>query len=198
MKHNQNFFSIEFAALDYTDPKNIYYAYKLDGFDKEWIYAGNQRIANYTNLSRGKYLFRVKSTNSDGVWTDNERTLAIEVLPPLWATGWAYLFYALLSILILYFIFRILYAFYKMRNKIVLEKQESEIKTRFFTNISHEIRTPLTMIVSPIESLIQNTSTPEAVKKTAFACFQEYKASVELVNQILDFQKMETISAHRE
>lgn len=191
LKHNQNFFSIEFAALDYTDPKNIYYAYKLDGFDKEWIYAGNQRIANYTNLSRGKYLFRVKSTNSDGVWTDNERTLAIEVLPPLWATGWAYLFYALLSILILYFIFRILYAFYKMRNKIVLEKQESEIKTRFFTNISHEIRTPLTMIVSPIESLIQNTSTPEAVKKQLLLVSKNTKRLLNMVNQILDFQKME-------
>ena len=191
LKHNQNFFSIEFAALDYTDPENILYAYKLDGFDKEWIYAGNQRIANYTNLSRGKYLFRVKSTNSDGVWTDNERTLAIEVLPPLWATGWAYLFYALLSILILYFIFRILYAFYKMRNKIVLEKQESEIKTRFFTNISHEIRTPLTMIVSPIESLIQNTSTPEAVKKQLLLVSKNTKRLLNMVNQILDFQKME-------
>lgn len=191
LKHNQNFFSIEYAALDYTDPENILYAYKLDGFDKEWIYAGNQRIANYTNLSRGKYLFRVKSTNSDGVWTDNERTLAIEVLPPFWATGWAYLFYALLAILILYFIFRILYAFYKMRNKIVLEKQESEIKTRFFTNISHEIRTPLTMIVSPIENLIQNTSTPETVKKQLLLVSKNTRRLLNMVNQILDFQKME-------
>lgn len=191
LKHNQNFFSIEFAALDYTDTENILYAYKLDGFDKEWIYSGNQRIANYTNLSRGKYLFRVKSTNSDGVWTNNERTLAIEVLPPFWATGWAYLIYALLAVVISYFIFRILYAFYKMRNKIVLEKQESEIKTRFFTNISHEIRTPLTMIVSPIENLIQSTSTPEPVKKQLLLVSKNTKRLLNMVNQILDFQKME-------
>lgn len=191
LKYNQNFFSIEFASLDYTDPKNIYYAYKLDGFDKEWIYSGNQRIANYTNLSPGKYLFRVKSTNSDGVWTNNERTLAIEVLPPFWATGWAYLVYVILTILILYFIFRILYAFYKMRNKIVLEKQESEIKTRFFTNISHEIRTPLTMIVSPIENLIQSASTPEPVKKQLMLVSKNTNRLLNMVNQILDFQKME-------
>ncbi len=191
LRHNQNFLSIEFAALDYTDPENILYAYKLDGFDKEWIYSGNQRIANYTNLSRGKYLFRVKSTNSDGVWINNERTLAIEVLPPFWATGWAYLIYAVLTILVLYIIFRILYAFYRMRNKIVWEKQESEIKTRFFTNISHEIRTPLTMIVSPIENLIQSKSTPEAVQKQLLLVSKNTKRLLNMVNQILDFQKME-------
>jgi len=191
LKHNQNFISIEFAALDYIDPENILYAYKLDGFDKEWILSGNQRIANYTNLSRGKYLFRVKSTNSDGVWADNERTLFIEVLPPFWATGWAYLLYTLLTILVLYFTFRILYAFYRMRNKIILEKQESEIKTRFFTNISHEIRTPLTMIVSPIENLLQNKTTPEPVKQQLTLVSKNTNRLLNMVNQILDFQKME-------
>lgn len=191
LKHNQNFISIEFAALDYIDPENLLYAYKLDGFDKEWIYSGNQRIANYTNLSRGKYLFRVKSTNSDGVWADNERTLFIEVLPPFWATGWAYLFYALLTLLLLYFTFRILYTFYRMRNKIMLEKQESEIKTRFFTNISHEIRTPLTMIVSPIEHLLQSKTTPEPVKQQLTLVSKNTNRLLSMVNQILDFQKME-------
>lgn len=191
LKHNQNFISIEFAALDYTDPENILYAYKLDGFDKEWIFSGNQRMANYTNLSPGKYLFRVKSTNSDGVWASNERLLAIEVLPPFWATAWAYLIYILLTVLVLFITFRILHTFYRMRNKIVLEKQESEIKTRFFTNISHEIRTPLTMIVSPIENLIQSKSTPEAVKKQLFLVSKNTKRLLNMVNQILDFQKME-------
>ncbi|MBF6627413.1 MAG: response regulator [Proteiniphilum sp.] len=191
LKHNQNFIGIEFAALDYIDPENILYTYKLDGFDKEWIYAGNQRATNYTNLSRGKYLFRVKSTNSDGVWAENERTLAIEVLPPFWATGWAYLLYVLLTLLLLYFTFSILYTFYRMRNKIILEKQESEIKTRFFTNISHEIRTPLTMIVSPIENLLQSKTTPDPVKKQLVLVSKNTNRLLNMVNQILDFQKME-------
>jgi len=191
LKHNQNFIGIDFAALDYIDPENILYAYKLDGFDKEWFYSGNQRSANYTNLSRGKYLFRVKSTNSDGVWVANERTLSIEVLPPFWATGWAYLLYVLLAVLVLYFTFSILYTFYRMRNKIILEKQESEIKTRFFTNISHEIRTPLTMIVSPIENLLQSKTTPEPVKKQLTLVSKNTNRLLNMVNQILDFQKME-------
>lgn len=194
LRHNQNFITIEFAALDYVDPDNILYSYKLDGFDKEWVYAGNQRVANYTNLSRGKYLFRVKSTNSDGVWTSNERLLAIEVLPPFWSTTWAYLIYILIALLIFYSVFRILYAFYKMRNKIVLEKQESEMKTRFFTNISHEIRTPLTMIVSPIENLLQNPSTPEPVQKQLKLVSKNTNRLLNMVNQILDFQKIEHTS----
>ncbi|SFK55146.1 Two component regulator propeller [Porphyromonadaceae bacterium KH3CP3RA] len=190
LKYNQNFIGIEFAALDYIDPENILYMYKMEGFDKEWIYAGNQRTANYTNLSRGKYLFRVKSTNSDGVWASNERVLTIEVLPPFWATGWAYLIYFLVAILVLYITFRILYTFYKMRNKIVLEKQESEIKTRFFTNISHEIRTPLTMIVSPIENLLQSKTTPQPVKDQLALVSKNTNRLLKMVNQILDFQKM--------
>lgn len=191
LRYNQNFIGIEFAALDYIDPENILYMYKMEGFDKEWIYAGNQRTANYTNLSRGKYLFRVKSTNSDGVWANNERVLTIEVLPPFWATGWAYLIYVLAAVLILYITFRILYTFYKMRNKIVLEKRESEIKTRFFTNISHEIRTPLTMIVSPIENLLQSKTTPQPVKDQLALVSKNTKRLLKMVNQILDFQKIE-------
>ncbi len=199
LKHNQNFFSIEFAALDYIDPDNIFYAYKLDGFDKEWIFSGNQRMANYTNLSPGKYLFRVRSTNSDGVWADNERLLAIEVLPPFWATGWAYSIYLLLLLLILFFTYRILYTFYSMRNKIILEKRESEIKTRFFTNISHEIRTPLTMIVSPIENILDSKSTPQVVKNQLKLVSKNTNRLLNMVNQILDFQKMSQspLTVHR-
>lgn len=114
--------------MDYVDPKNILYAYKLDGFDKEWIYTGNNRIANYTNLSKGKYTFRIKSTNSDGVWIDNERTLAIEVLPPFWDTAWAHLIYVILSIILIYAVFKILHTFYEMRNKIILEQKNPKLK----------------------------------------------------------------------
>ncbi|MCW1736098.1 hybrid sensor histidine kinase/response regulator transcription factor [Anaerorudis cellulosivorans] len=195
LKHDQNFFSIEFAALDYVDPENILYAYKLDGFDKEWIYTGNNRIANYTNLSKGKYTFRVKSTNSEGVWMNNERTLAIEVLPPFWDTSWAHFIYVLLSLTLIYFVFKILHTFYEMRNKIILEQKESEIKTTFFTNISHEIRTPLTMIVSPIENMLQRNDTPEPIKKQLTIVTKNTNRLLNMVNQILDFQKIQQTSS---
>lgn len=191
LKHNQNFFSIEFAALDYIDPNNILYAYKLDGFDKDWIFSGSNRIANYTNLSKGKYTFRVKSTNSERVWVDNERILNIEVLPPFWDTSLAHFIYIMLSFILMYVLFKLLHTFYEMRNKIILEQRESEIKTSFFTNISHEIRTPLTMIVSPIESIIQNENTPDTIKKQLKLVSKNANRLLNMVNQILDFQKIE-------
>src|SRR5699024_2726614 len=110
---------------------------------------------------------------------------------PFWATWWAYLFYVLILLLVVYMTFKILYTFYRLRNKIILEKQESEIKTRFFTNISHELRTPLTMIVSPIENLLNNNDTSESVRNQLQLVSKNTNRLLNMVNQILDFQKME-------
>lgn len=81
LSHRENIFTIQYAALDFTAPSDIQYAYMLDGFEKTWNYVGKQRTATYTNLPKGHYVFKVRSTNADGVWSDNIRTLDIEVLP---------------------------------------------------------------------------------------------------------------------
>ncbi len=81
LSHKENIFTIQFAALDYTDPSEIQYAYILEGFEKSWNYVGKQRMATYTNLPKGDYVFKVRSTNAEGVWTENTRLLDIEVLP---------------------------------------------------------------------------------------------------------------------
>ena len=125
LTHKQKFFNIEYAALDYLDPENILYAYKLDGFDDDWNYVQKQRIAYYTNIPKGKYLFRVKSTNSDGDWVDNERTMAIEVMPSFWQTGFARLLYILLTVGLLYLFFRIILSFYHLKANVALEKKMS-------------------------------------------------------------------------
>lgn len=191
LKYNQNFFTIEFSALDYVDPRNILYAYKLEGFDKDWIYSQNQRTANYTNLSKGEYIFRVKSTNSDGVWSENERHLPIIIEPSFWDTPWAYAFYVILFIFFMYITLHILFVFYRMKDKVELEHQQTELKARFFTDISHEIRTPLTMIVSPIENLIHDEETPPAVKKQLSLVSKNTSRMLDMVNQILDFRKIQ-------
>jgi len=191
LKHNQNFFTLEFAALDYVEPNNILYAYMLEGFDKDWIYSQNQRIANYTNLSKGEYVFRVKSTNSDGVWVDNERTLPIIILPSFWQTPWAYALYVIFFVLFMYISLYILFVFYRMKDKVELEHKQTEMKARFFTDISHEIRTPLTMIVSPIENLIHDEDTPSAVKKQLNLVSKNTSRMLDMVNQILDFRKIQ-------
>lgn len=191
LNHKQNFITLEFVALDYVEPKRISYSYKLEGFDNDWIVTNKQRIANYTNLKPGKYTFRVKSTNSDGIWMDNEHTLAIEITPSFWQTGWAYLLYFILIVGILYIILRTLFIFYRLRDKVKLEQEQTEMKTRFFTDISHEIRTPLTMIVSPVENIIEDDKTPNDIKSQLQLVLKNASRMQRMVNQILDFRKIQ-------
>ncbi len=90
----QNVFSIGFAALNFTQPQENRYTYKMEGFDANWIAAGTRRYATYTNLDPGEYVFRVKASNNDGLWNEVGRSLRISIAPPPWRTWWAYLFYA--------------------------------------------------------------------------------------------------------
>ncbi len=191
LTHKQNFINIEFAALDFVDPENILYAFKLEGFDPDWNFVQKQRIANYTNLPKGNYVFRVKSTNSEGVWVENERSLPIRVLPSFWETGWAYILYLLLFAGLIFLIVRILFTIYRLRANVVLEKKMSEMKLRFFTDISHEIRTPLTMITAPVDYLLSDKKTPDDMKKQLKNISQNTNRMLRLVNQILDFRKIQ-------
>jgi ligand-binding sensor domain-containing protein/signal transduction histidine kinase len=92
LNYKDNFFSFDFVALDYTNPRKNQYAFKLDNFHDEWIYAGNRRYASFTNLSPGEYTFRVKGSNSDGIWNDKqEAVVKLIINPPFWRTYWFYL-----------------------------------------------------------------------------------------------------------
>jgi signal transduction histidine kinase/DNA-binding response OmpR family regulator len=174
-----------------VDPENILYAYKLEGFDQDWNYAQKQRVANYTNLPKGNYVFKVRSTNSEGVWADNERMLQIRVMPSFWETIWAYLIYLLIFGGIIYSIVRILFTIYRLRGNVEIEKKMAEMKLRFFTDISHEIRTPLTMISAPVDFMLNDSKTPEDIKKQLKTVSQNTNRMLRLVNQILDFRKIQ-------
>ncbi len=91
-----NVFSLEFSALDLTTPEKNQYAYKMDGFDKDWIYSGTRRYVTYTNLDAGDYIFRVKASNNDGAWNEEGTALEISITPPPWKTWWAYALYLLI------------------------------------------------------------------------------------------------------
>ncbi|MCD7906212.1 MAG: hypothetical protein LUH04_00635 [Clostridium sp.] len=198
LNYNQHTFIIEFAALDFSNPQSILYAYKLDGLESDWTYSRQQRQVNYANLSPGTYTFRVKSTNSNGVWVDNERALQIVIKPSFWQTQWAWLLYFVLFSLILFIILRSIFVFYRMRDKMRMEQEQVEMKTRFFTDISHEIRTPLTMIVSPIEDMIDNNKVlPEAEPQLRMV-LKNANRMLNMVNQILDFRKIRKQKLHIE
>ena len=105
--------TFQFAALDYVDSKEIRYAYRLKGLEEEWHDGDKNRSASYINLPNGKYKLQIKSTNSDGVWMDNIRTLSINVLPTFWETGWAWLLYVILFVLFTGSIVYVLFYIYR-------------------------------------------------------------------------------------
>ncbi len=153
----------------------------------------DQRTAIYTNVPKGDYIFKVKSTNSQGVWSYNQKELSITIQPSFWETPWAYALYIVVVLLFLLIINYTIITIYKLKTSIKLEKSMSEMRQRFFTDISHEIRTPLTMITAPVDYLMNDNRTPEHVKNQLQHVAQSSGRLLRLVNQILDFRKIQEL-----
>lgn len=191
LSYKQSTFAFGFAALNYTASENNHYAYKLENWDKDWIYADNEKRASYTNVSPGQYIFRVKASNNDGVWNETGRSIAITITPPFWATWWfqSAVFLALVTGGIL---------FYRFKRKLELERLEERKKEeihqeqlQFFTNISHEFRTPLSLILGPVEKLQkENPQSPSSHYYKAI--YRNTNRLMNLINELMDFRKSES------
>lgn len=190
LSHHVNIFTIQYAALDMTGNENITYAYMLEGLDNTWKYVGGQRSVTYTNLKKGKYRLKIRSTNADGVWVENTRILPITILPSFWETGWAYFLYILSLCFFIAVFTYIFFVIYRLRNKVSMEQQIADIKLRFFTNISHELRTPLTLIIGPIEKILQKQLSQE-IQDDLMLVKENTNRMLRLVNQLLDFRKVQ-------
>ena len=196
-------FAIEFAGLHYSNPRGNKYAFKLEGFDDTWVYTdASRRIASYANLEPGHYTFKVISSNSDGVWNLKPAMLSIVVKPPFWASTWAYILYGLIVLGIIYIYHYYSTKFARLQSKLAYEslirEKENELhqsKLHFFTNISHEIKTPLTLILAPIERLSELFLENKAVQEQLMAMKSSGDRLLKLVNQLLDFRKLETGNA---
>jgi signal transduction histidine kinase/DNA-binding response OmpR family regulator len=191
LSHKQKSLNIEYAALDYRNPKNIQYAHRLEGVDPDWIIGRGQRSAAYTNLDPGQYLFSVRSTNSDGIWVDNNRTVKITVDPSFWQTALAKVLLVLLTLTIIALTIYVIFTFYKLRHKVEIEQIITNLKLKFFTDISHELRTPLTLISSPVTNILQNNSLEPEVRDQLTLVQSNTQRMLRLVNQILDFRKVQ-------
>jgi signal transduction histidine kinase/ligand-binding sensor domain-containing protein/DNA-binding response OmpR family regulator len=198
LRHNEDILAIEFAALNFYNPEKIKYAYKLDGFNKDWVTIdGKMRKAIYTNLDPGSYTFRVKASYANGDWSEKELTLKIRIRPPFWRTPVAYMLYALVIGISLFISRKITVERTRMRFEVEHQRKEAErvqamdeMKTKFFTNVSHEFRTPLTLILSPLEKIIKQV--PDEEQKQQLNLVQRNaKRLLGLVNQLLDFRKIE-------
>lgn len=191
LKASQRNVTFQFAALDYVNPDNILYAYRLQGLEDEWNEVDNNRSASYINLPAGQYQLQIKSTNSDGVWTDNIRTLSIHVLPTFWETYWAWLLYFILFILFTATIVYVLFYIYRLRHQVDMEQQLANVKLRFFTDISHELRTPLTLIGSPVAEVLENEPLSPTAREHLTLVRRNTERMLRLMNQILDFRKIQ-------
>ncbi len=197
LAHNQNNFSLEFAVLDYYAPAKNRFAYKLEGFNDNWIQLGTRREMTFTGLDPGEYVLKVKGTNSDGVWNKNIASLKILITPPWWLSSWAYGLYFLLIITLLYALRRYELNRQQWKHSLELEtiesfryKELSEMKSRFFANISHEFRTPLTLIMGPSESIITEAPSQNTLKQAKNIRRNAARLLV-LINQLLDLSKLE-------
>lgn len=196
LKYSDNSLSFEFAALNFVSPGKNQYAYKLEGFEKDWVYSGGRRYVSYSNLDPGTYVFRVKASNNDGIWNEEGSSLAIIISPPWWKTWWAYISYILLFGFSLYGLRRYELNRASLKNQVkteraVLKEREEtdKMKSRFFANISHEFRTPLTLIIGPAEKIISDTS--DDIKKDAAIIKRNSRRLLQLINQLLDLSKLE-------
>lgn len=187
LRHDQNMFSIEFAALKFIGNSNTAFKYILDGYESQWHMNDNSRVASYANVPPGEYTFRVKPLDSDSP----ECTLRIIILPPWWATWWAYSIYLLLFLLAVYGGVRLALYMIRMRNEVYINDRLAELKIRFFTNISHELRTPLTLIKTPIAELSRREQLTSDGREYLRLIDSNAKKMLHLVNQILDFRKVQ-------
>lgn len=197
LEHNQSSFNIEFAALNYTGAELTEYWYKLEDVNKDWVYLARNNKVFFTELSPGSYVFKVKSLNSFGVWS-KEIAIKIKILPPFWASTYAYLLYFILICYGLFMIIRYSNHLSQVKNnrkiKHLNDEKEKEIyqaKIEFFTNVAHEIKTPLTLIKSPLEKLLKYEYEKPEIPQNLSIMKKNTSRLIKLVNELLDFRKTE-------
>jgi signal transduction histidine kinase/ligand-binding sensor domain-containing protein/DNA-binding response OmpR family regulator len=208
LRDDQNAFSISFAALDYSEHERTHYYYMLDGFDRDWVDAGNNHEAYYANVPAGSYRFRVRITNNNQSIVETEKSLAVKILPPWYGTWWAWILYLLTSAIILGSLWtlvrrirrvrkdaaRRVYEARRERERVEKEKDQerrmSKIQMNYFANVAHEFRTPLTMIVGPVSQLAESEDMKGQDRKLVGIIQRSATWMLSLVNQLLDFNRI--------
>lgn len=195
LKHDEKSIDIAFSLLNYSSTSNKY-MYKLEGYDKDFR-TSTLNSASYSNLRPGDYTFRVRACNSDNIWSEDEASLKIHILQPLWHRWWAWCFYTLIFCIVVILALHFFRMRVKLANELKEEKLErmkleelNETKMRFFTNVSHDFRTPLSLILGPIENLISSIKDKDQLSQLRIL---QNNANIllRLINQIMDIRKIE-------
>lgn len=199
LSYKDNVFSLHYASLSYCTPEKNQYAYQLEGFDKEWNRVGSQNKATYTNLPAGTYRFKVKASNNDGVWNEEGTALKIVIHPPFYWSAYSKTFYFLLACVAFAFLIRFILRRTEKKHTAEInllnankEKEVHEAKIKFFTMIAHEVRTPVSLIIGPLEKIMNSSvALPPAVRDDLHIIDRNSQRLLSLINQLLDFRKVE-------
>lgn len=209
LSYRDKVFTFEFAALDFTSPAKNMYAYQMLGFDREWIYTNaKESFATYTNLDPGRYSFRVKGSNNDGVWNEEGAVISIVIAPPWWGTMVFKISMAVLALIIVVSVYRLRLSTIKKQKRILqdevkirtvqLQNQTEQLKeldiakSRFFANISHEFRTPLTVVRGIVLTYLDKGDLPSSYEKDLSTVSRNSERLLQLINQLLDLAKLES------
>lgn len=193
--HHDTFFSFEFAALDFTDLERNRYAYRMEGFDPDWVHAGSRHFASYTNLPPGRYTFRVRAASSDGVWNLAGASIGVRILPPPWRTWWAYTLYALALLAAAASYVRAQHRKLAREREVSARlRQADKLKDEFLANTSHELRTPLSGIIGLADSLLKGVAGElgQSARDNLAMIASSARRLAHLVNDLLDFSRLRT------
>lgn len=200
LDYAQRSVTFEFSSLHFWQPQMNVYAYRLEGLEKGWKYvSGTKNFAVYSSLPAGSYNFQVKATNNYGVESDHIANIALTIRPPLYLSPAFITIYVVLVIALVFYLLRFYSARVHLKNELKITKMEKahaeeieQTKELFFTNISHELRTPISLILPPIHELLKKGKLDEHNHRLVSLAEKNSVRLLRLVNQILDFNKMES------
>jgi len=195
LSYDQNNFSISYATNDFNQQGNLQFDYLLENFDKNWLKGNKNQMITYTNIPPGYYTLKLRLTSGMDEDKFKVKTLNVIISPPYWRTGWAYLVYSILFLGLAIFSLNLFLRFNTLRNSLRLEREITDFKLKFFTNISHELRTPLTLIINPIKEIFGRKELDEKNTGLLQIAYNNANNLLKLVNEILDFRKLQTQKA---
>ena len=202
LDYDENVISIEYAVINFIKSAKNKSAYRLEGYNKDWIYTNEQK-ATFTNVPTGSYNLYIKAANNDGVWTESPLIIRITINPPPWKSWWAYTLYALILSLIIFAVIFFISSRIALKRKLryehlvnVKQQELHQMKMDFFTHISHEIRTPLTLIMGPVEMLSGLLLDNKQVQKLLLTIKGNADRLLSLTNELLDFRKADDGHTH--